>query len=75
MDRSGHTVTEFLNDGKTHSAIKNKLFERFNFIGDQLYEVELDISGIEHQEPFLVGFIISRNAQLKILELFYNFFK
>ena len=27
MDRSRHTVTKFLNDEKTHSAINNKLFK------------------------------------------------
>ena len=41
MDRRGHTVTKYLNDEKTHSAINNKFFKRLNFIIDQLYEVEL----------------------------------
>ena len=36
-DRSQHTVTKYLNDEKTHSAINNKLFKRLNFITDQLY--------------------------------------
>ena len=41
MDRSRHTVTKYLSDEKTHSAINNKLFKRLNHITDQLYEVEL----------------------------------
>ena len=39
MVRSRQTVTKCLNDGKAHTAIKNKLFMRLNFITDQLYEV------------------------------------
>ena len=48
MDRSRHTVTKYLNDEKTHSAINNKIFKRLNFITDQLYEIELVKSEIEH---------------------------
>ena len=48
MDRSRHTVTKCLNDKKTHSAINNKLFKRLNIITDQLNEVELVQSAIEH---------------------------
>ena len=51
MDRSRHTVTKYLNDEKTHSAINGKLFKRPNFINDQLYEVELVKSEIEHRDP------------------------
>ena len=41
MDRSRHTVTKYLTDEKTHSAINSKMFKRPNHITDQLYEVEL----------------------------------
>ena len=36
MDRSRHTVTKFLNDKKTHSAINSKMFERLYHNTDQL---------------------------------------
>ena len=75
MDRSRHTVTKYLNDEKTHSAINNKLFKGLNFITDQLYEVELVKSDIEHREPIIVGFFILQYAKLRMLELYYNFFK
>ena len=75
MDRSRHTVTKYLNDEKTHSAINNKLFQRLNFITDQLYEVELVKSEIEHREPIIVGFFILQYPKLRMLELYYNFFK
>ena len=75
MDRSRHTVTKYLNDEKTHSAINIKLFKRLNFITDQLYEVELVKSEIEHQEPIIVGFFSLQYAKLRMLELYYNFFK
>ena len=44
-------------------------------ITDQLYEVELVKSEIEHREPIIVGFFILQYAKLRMLELFYNFFK
>ena len=75
MDRSQHTVTKYLNDGKTHSTIKSKIFKRLNQITDQLYEVELVKSEIEHREPILVGFFILQYAKLRMLELYYKFFK
>ena len=36
MYRSRHTVTKYLNDGKTHGAINTKLFKRLDHINDQL---------------------------------------
>ena len=75
MDRSRHTVTKYLNDEKTHSAVNNKLFKRLNFITDQLYEVELVKSEIEHREPIIVGFFVLQYAKLRMLQLYYNFFK
>ena len=75
MDRSRHTMTKHLNDEKTHSAIRKKLFKRLNFITDQLYEVEHVKSEIEHREPIFVGLFILQYAKLRMLELYYNFFK
>ena len=75
MDRSRYTVTKYLNDEKTHSAINSKMFKRLNHITDQLYEVELVESEIEHREPIVVGFFILQYAKLRMLELYYNFFK
>ena len=75
MDRSGHTVTKYLNDEKTHSAFNSKIFKQLNFINEQLYEVELVKSEIEHREPIIVGFFILQYAKLRMLEFFYNFFK
>ena len=75
MDRSQHTVTKYLTDEKTHSAINSKLFKRLNHITNQLYEVELVKPEIEHREPTIVGFFILQNAKQRMLELYYNFFK
>ena len=75
MDRSRHTVKKYLNDEKTHSAIKKRLFKRPNFITDQLYEIELVNSEIEHRGPIDVGFFILQYAKLRMLELYYKFFK
>ena len=67
-------MTKYLNDEKTHSAI-NKLFKRLNFITDQLYEVELVKSEIEHPEPIIVEFFFLQYVKLRISELYYKFFK
>ena len=75
MDRSLHRVTNYLTDEKTYSAINSKTFKRFNHITDQLYEVELVKTEIEHREPIVVGFFILQYAKLRMLELYHNFFK
>ena len=75
MNRSRHTVTKYLTDEKTHSAINSKMFKRRKHITDQLYEVELVKSEIEHREPIIVGSFILQYAKLRTLGLYYNFFK
>ena len=78
MDRSRHTVTKYLTDEKTHSAIIGKMFKRPNHITDQLdqlTEVEIVKSEIEQREPIILGFFILQNAKLRMLELYYNSFK
>ena len=75
MDGSRHTLTKFLTDERTHSAINSKTFKELNHITDQLYEVELVKSEIEHSEPIIVGFFILQYAKLRMLGLYYNFFE
>ena len=75
MDRSRHTVTKYLTDEKTHSAINSKMFKRPNHKTGQLYEVELVKSEIEHRKPIIVGFFILQYAKMRMLEIYYNFFK
>ena len=75
MDRSRHTVTQYLNDEKTHSAVNNELFRRPIFITDQLYEIELVKSEIERREPISVGFLILQYAKLRMLEFYNKFLK
>ena len=75
MDRIRHTVTNYLTEEKTQSAKNNKMFRRLNHITDQLYEVELVKSEIEHREPIIVEFFILQYAKLRMLELYFDFFK
>ena len=70
MDRSRHTVTKYLTNEQTHKTNNSKLFKRPNHITDQLYEVELIKSEIEHREPIIVGIFILQNAELRMLELY-----
>ena len=73
MDSSRHTGTKYLSDEKTHSAINSKMYKRLNHITDQLYEVELVKSEIEHREPIIVRFFILQYAKLRKLELLLQF--
>ena len=74
LDRSRHTVTKYLSDGKTHAAIISKLFKKLDHSSNSLYEVELAKHEIEHKEPIIVGFFILQYAKMRMLELYYNFF-
>ena len=58
-----------------HSAKDSKMFKRLNHTTDQLYEVELIESEVEHREAIIVGFFILQYAKLRMLQLYYNFFK
>ena len=75
MDRSRHTVTKYLTDEKTHSAINSKMFKRPKHITHQLYEVEQVKSEVEHRKPNIVGFFILQYAKLRMLEPYYIFSK
>ena len=50
------------------------MFKRLGHINDQIHEVELAKSEIEHKAPIIVGFFL-HYAELGIWELFNNFFK
>ena len=69
------TLKKSLNDEKTHSAINNKVTKQLNFITDQLYAVKFVKSEIEHREPIIFGISILQYAELRKLELHYNFFE
>ena len=74
MDRSRHTVTKYLTDKKTHAAIFSELFKRLDHVNNSLYEVELAKAQTGHKKPIIVGFFIRQYANLRMLELYYNFF-
>ena len=63
MDCSRHTVTKYLTDEETHSAINCEMFKRPIDITDQFFEVEFVKSEIEHREPVIVGFFILQYAK------------
>ena len=51
------------------------MFKQLNHLTDQLYEVKLVKSEIEHREPIIKGLFILQSAKVRMLELYYNFFK
>ena len=75
MDRSRHTLTKNLKNEKTHNVINKNFSSHLTSSLIKLYEVELVKSEIEHREPIIVGFFILQYAELRMLELYYNFFK
>ena len=74
MDRSRQTVKKYLSKEKTPGAINNKMFKRLGYINDQLYEVQLVKSEIEHKDPINVGLSLLQYAKLSLRELYYNLF-
>ena len=74
IDRSRYTG-KVSDRWKTRSAKNSRMFKRLNHITDQLYEVELVKSEVEHRESINVGFFILQYAKLRMLELYCNFFK
>ena len=75
MDRDRHTITKYPNDEKVHKAINNKFFKELNHLNSNLYEIESVKADVEQKEPIIVGFFILQYAKLRMLELFYNFFR
>ena len=51
MDLSGQTLKSYLSEGETQGAINNKTFRLLGYAKDQLYEIELVRSKLEHEEP------------------------
>ena len=75
IERSRHTITKYLNDEKTHKAINSKCFKKMNHLSDNLYEIESVKQDVKHKEPIIVGFFILQYAKLRMLEMYYNFFR
>ena len=68
MDRSRHTVTNYLSDEKTDSAINSKLLKKIDHVNNSLYEVELAKAQIKHKESIIVGFFILQYANTQNCE-------
>ena len=52
----------------------NQFFKRLNTFQEELFEIELLKSTIEHKEPIIVVFFILHYAKLRMLEPYYTFF-
>ena len=72
--RSQPSVTWYMVDEKTHAAVSIKIFIKTGHINGHLHKVELAKSEFQHKESLSLGFLILQNAELRKLELFYNFF-
>ena len=74
MDRSRHTNTKYVKGSQVNKFINNRFFKTMNELPEQIYEVEMSKSRIDHKEPIIVGFFILQYAKLTMLQLKYNFF-
>ena len=74
MDRSRHTNTKYVKGSQVDKFINNRFFKTMNELPEQIYEVEMNKTCIEHKEPIIVGFCILQYAKLTMLQLKSNFF-
>ena len=74
MDRSRHTNTKYVKGSQVDKFINNRFFKTMNELPEQIYEVQMSKTRIEHKEPIIVGFFILQYAKLTMLQLKYNFF-
>ena len=68
-------VTRCLNQKKHMQRSAKKIFKRLGQINDQLYEVQLAKTEIEHKGPIIVGFFVLQYSKLRMLELHYYSFR
>ena len=73
VDPSQDTVTKYLGDEKTQTAVLGKLFKKLDLVKNSFYEVELAKAQIEHKEPIIVEFFILQYAKLEMLASYYRF--
>ena len=71
-NRSQHTVTQYLSDGKLHAASNSELFKKLDYVNKSLYEVEIAKAQIEHKEPFIIAFINVQYVKLRMLKLYHK---
>ena len=59
MDQSRNAVKTDLSDEHKHRTIKYKMFKRLGYFNDEVHEMELVKSRIEHKGPIIFGFLYS----------------
>ena len=74
VDRSQHANTKYVEGSQVDKFINKKFFKTMNELPEQIYEVEMSRSRINHKEPKIIGFFILQFAKLTMLQLKYNFF-
>ena len=75
MDHKRHIATKYSNDEKRHAASNSQLFKKLNLTNNAFFEVELAKAKIHNKEPIIAGFFDLQSSKLRMLELYYNFFK
>ena len=74
MDRSRHTNTKYVKGSQVDKFINNRFFMTMNELPEQIYQVEMSKSRIDHKKPIIVGFFILQYAKLTMIQLKYDFF-
>ena len=73
MDRSRHTITEFVKGYHVDSFINNRFFKSLSELTDQILEVEMSKARIEQKKTIIFGFFILLYAKITLLQLKYTF--
>ena len=74
IHRSRHTNTNYVKGSQLDKFIYNRFFKTIIELPEQIYEVEMSKSGIDHKEPKIIEFFILQYAKLAMLQLKYKLF-
>ena len=74
IHRSRHTNTKYVKGSQLDNFIYNRFFKTIIELPEEIYEVEMSKSGIDHKEPIIIEFFILQYAKLTMLQLKYKLF-
>ena len=69
MDRSRHKTTKNLEGFHVDRFINNRFFKYLNELKDQIFQVEMSKTRIQHKEPIIVWFFILLYAKVTMWQL------
>ena len=65
MDRSRHTTIKYLKASHADRFFNKRFFKSLNELKNQVFEVGMSKTRIEHEKPIFLGFFILLYAKIK----------